>query len=487
ERGADPNITNNRGRSPLHEALSTEAAELLIRHGAEVNKPDVAKKAPLFVATERDSRDVIKVLLSNRADPNSIAKRGRSPLHEARSGEAAEILIKYKAKINARTSSGETPLLLATKEDRKPVIQVLLDKGADAKIPGPFKRFPIHEVQSPEAAMSLIGKTVNINEGDENGETPLFVAVKANRRDVADVLLVKGAADPNISNSDEQSPLHQAQSEEMVDLLIKYQAEVNVRDVQGETPLFAASRLGRVSVLKKLLLNKGDPDVRDYSLQTPLLVASQNGHLCVVQVLLENGVNPNIPDDSLRTPLFVAKSAETAKLLVKKGANVNCIDKKGETALHSFCRGGREDVAKQLLSEGARCDIKNKKQQTAFVIAISKGYLRIASQFLASILNSAESRLEQEFEILSEIGEGGYGKVYKVKKKTDGEEYALKCVTISGDSEKMQRSLREVRAAMQLGGAFIVRCYDAWIEEGHVDEKVIKSQTEPVVGDKTPK
>ncbi|CAG0911092.1 unnamed protein product, partial [Cyprideis torosa] len=158
ECGANPNITNNRGRSPLHKALSAEAAELLIGHGAEVNKTDVANKTPLFVATELDRREVIKHLLSLGADPNSIAKRGRFPLHEARSGNAAEILIEYKADINARTSNGETPLLLATKHDRHSVIQVLLDKEASARIPGPFKRSPLHETQSPEAAKSLIDK-----------------------------------------------------------------------------------------------------------------------------------------------------------------------------------------------------------------------------------------------------------------------------------------------------------------------------------------
>ncbi|CAG0890334.1 unnamed protein product [Cyprideis torosa] len=47
--------------------------------------------------------------------------------------------------------------------------------------------------------------------------------------------------------------------------------------------------------------------------------------------------------------------------------------------------------------------------------------------------------LKQEFEILSEIGEGCYGKVYKVKKRTEGRMYSLECVTISGDSEKMKK------------------------------------------------
>ncbi|CAG0904389.1 unnamed protein product [Cyprideis torosa] len=223
---------------------------------------------------------------------------------------------------------------------------------------------------------------------------------------------------------------------------------------------------------------------------------------------------PTIDEDE-RSPLHKAKTAETAKLLVEKGANVDRINKAGETPLHLCCEWVTKSC-KAAPQYGASCDIRNKEGQTSCEVAIAKGYVYIAAQFphyFPSVLSSTESGFKQEFEVLSGIGEGGYGKVYKVKKKTDGKdyalkcvtisgnsekmqrslrevraamqlgvvykvkkktdgkEYALKCVTISGDSEKMQRSLREVRAAMQLGGYHIVKCYDAWIEVAEDDEK----------------
>ena len=37
----------------------------------------------------------------------------------------------------------------------------------------------------------------------------------------------------------------------------------------------------------------------------------------------------------------------------------------------------------------------------------------------------------KDFEILKKIGEGAFGKVYKVKRKSDGHYYAIKIINIS--------------------------------------------------------
>ncbi|CAG0904570.1 unnamed protein product [Cyprideis torosa] len=373
------------------------------------------------------------------------------------------------------------------------------------------QRSPLHHATSAETAELLIRKGAVVNAKDRRGKTPLFVAIENNRHSVVEVLLAHGA-EPNIMSRESPlyygtCPLHHATSAETAELLIAKGTEVNAKDERGKTPLFVAIENNRHSVVDVLLSHGADPNVTHKDVRSPLFVATERGHNSVVDVLLAHGADPN---GSLgKYPLHQAQSLETAVLLLKKGAilnssfqesvlykklftnekalssilsayksrtgNLDGRNAEGNTLLHLCCEWGNEVVLKCILNEGTRHDLRNNEGKTACEVAIAKGYVHIAAQFphyFPSVLNSTESRLKQEFEILNEIGEGCYGKVYKVKKKTDGKEYALKCVTISGDSEKMQRSLREVRAAMQLGGDHIVKCYDAWIEVAEDDEKV---------------
>ena len=52
----------------------------------------------------------------------------------------------------------------------------------------------------------------------------------------------------------------------------------------------------------------------------------------------------------------------------------------------------------------------------------------------------------RDFHILSKIGEGAYSVVYKVKRMSDGQEYALKKVRMGNLSAKeKENSLNEVR------------------------------------------
>ncbi|CAG0899822.1 unnamed protein product [Cyprideis torosa] len=442
--GANPNIAKLYKTSPLHHAKSAETAELLIQNGAEVNVKDEDHETPLFVATKNDLHSVVEVLLANGADPNIANRYKRSPLHHATSAETAELLIVKGAEENAKDENGKTPLFIATENGRHSVVEVLFANQADPNIANRYQQSPLHRAKSVETAEFLIVKGAEVNVKDRRGKTPLFVATEENLHSVVEVLVAHGA-EPNIANEDERSPLHNATSAETAELLIVKGAEVNAKDKDGRTPLFEATEKNRHSVVK---------------------------------ILLGHGADPNITPKDGHSPLHAAmntESFETAKLLIEKGANVDCIGSSGETALHWCCFLGRGDLAKLLLSKGASPDIRDKEGQTAYEIAISRGYVHVAScfhDFFPSVLSSTESRFRQEFEVLSEMGEGGYGKVYKVKKKADGKEYALKSVTISGWSKKIQRSLREVSAMLKLTGPAIVKCYDAWIEEGECNKKV---------------
>ena len=70
------------------------------------------------------------------------------------------------------------------------------------------------------------------------------------------------------------------------------------------------------------------------------------------------------------------------------------------------------------------------------------------------------------FELISKLGDGSYSVVYKVKRKADGNIYALKKVKLQKLSEKeKENSLNEVRILASVKSAFVVGYKEAFIDE----------------------
>ncbi|XP_074246799.1 eukaryotic translation initiation factor 2-alpha kinase 1 isoform X3 [Saimiri boliviensis] len=79
------------------------------------------------------------------------------------------------------------------------------------------------------------------------------------------------------------------------------------------------------------------------------------------------------------------------------------------------------------------------------------------------------SRYLNEFEELAILGKGGYGRVYKVRNKLDGQYYAIKKILIKGATKTdCMKVLREVKVLAGLQHPNIVGYHTAWIEHVHV-------------------
>ncbi|XP_058536280.1 eukaryotic translation initiation factor 2-alpha kinase 1 isoform X1 [Ochotona princeps] len=75
------------------------------------------------------------------------------------------------------------------------------------------------------------------------------------------------------------------------------------------------------------------------------------------------------------------------------------------------------------------------------------------------------SRYLNEFEELSILGKGGYGRVYKVRNKLDGQYYAIKKILIKGATKTdCMKVLREVKVLAGLQHPNIVGYHTAWVE-----------------------
>lgn len=149
--GADPNLCDLQGNTPLHLAIKYGMAEgvtFLVRGPkakaalrptlARVNLTNFAGLAPVHLAVIGKNLDMLKTLVSSGADVNlADGKMGRSPLHYAVEVEHFPILgyllIEAKADVQAVTFSGDTALHLASSLDLRAVAALLLATGANPK------------------------------------------------------------------------------------------------------------------------------------------------------------------------------------------------------------------------------------------------------------------------------------------------------------------------------------------------------------------
>jgi ankyrin repeat protein len=113
--GADPNIADIQGRTPLHHVLFAREAEVII---------------PLLMASGAE----IDVSAPQSGGETAFLE-ARQLFFEGRDPEAAErvirLLAEYGADINAQDSQGDTVLMTAARRDRTGLVRWLLNLGAD--------------------------------------------------------------------------------------------------------------------------------------------------------------------------------------------------------------------------------------------------------------------------------------------------------------------------------------------------------------------
>jgi len=111
-------------------------AELLLKFGADINKPNFFGESPLFCASMRGRTGVVEFLLQKGANINEVNDHGRTPLSRAISnGKLLTVasLLKYGADTNlAATTNGQTPLLITCKKGNEEMLELLLNhEGVD--------------------------------------------------------------------------------------------------------------------------------------------------------------------------------------------------------------------------------------------------------------------------------------------------------------------------------------------------------------------
>jgi hypothetical protein len=99
---------------------------------------------------------------------------------------------------------------------------------------------------------------------------------------------------------------------------LKYGADVNASDENGNTPLFLASKYEHLEIVKELIKNSADVNIQNKDGHTPLLFASLKGNLEIVKELLNNDADITIKDNDGITALSYAGYSAIDKVSARR-------------------------------------------------------------------------------------------------------------------------------------------------------------------------
>jgi len=224
----------------------------------DINQKDTSGKTYLIYAVIARNKSVIEELLARGADPRVADNQGKTSfdyalddpeilklLEEAKSQhikidfERTEALINAistgnlqqmqdylnaGAQVNLKIIGLEYPLIYAIINNNTPVAQLLLTAGANPNVAlsntphNALGLIAAHNADNAALARALIDAGVDLNAQDDEGSTPLLIAIARNHVNVAKEL-IKAKADPNIAAHDGYTSLMYAIHYENPDLV----------------------------------------------------------------------------------------------------------------------------------------------------------------------------------------------------------------------------------------------------------------------------
>ncbi|KAK5644313.1 hypothetical protein RI129_005613 [Pyrocoelia pectoralis] len=398
-KGARVGDVTKTGRSCLHYVAQYGLKDMVINildKGADINKQNEEGQTPLMLAVTSQRANVVVLLLSRGADPNILDNRGCNALHHAADYTLRNVvkhLITYGCSVNQVNNDGDTALIVAIRCGIASTIHYLLSNGADVNVTdGSGASCLHHAVTFPTLIEDLLKLGLDINKEDNNGNTPLMVAIER-QSDLMIKLLITNGADIFTENKSGFSPIHYAAQYALDDLLnelISKGADINKRTHAGGTPLSLHIQhwYTRRSTTKILLDKGADVSIVDNQTGNSLLhFAAEKGNDDILEVLLSTSMDINSRNNEGDTPLHLSIKrgyTSAAELILTKGADPNIADGRNNTCLHSAVTGGAEDLVKSLLKHGANANAANNDNETPITRAQRSGHLSIVTLLLTN-------------------------------------------------------------------------------------------------------
>lgn len=281
-------------------------------------------KSDVADAAMRGDKAAVRGLVQNKADVNAPQIDGTTALHwavQADDLELADLLIRNGAKVSAATVAGATPLQLAAVNGSAALLDRLVAAGAD-----------------PNASLT------------RSGDTALMIASRTGKVDAVRVLLDRGA-------------------------------KVNAQETWGGTTALMWAVSEKHPEVAKLLIERGaDANARSHYVPS----ASGRGFEGTTPVAQKPGKEFEEFASGWLTPLMFAareNDLESARLLVKAGADINAQAGDGKDALSLAFFDGSYDVADFLIDSHANVNQKDAQRFTPLFWAVDRRNMETAPNF----------------------------------------------------------------------------------------------------------
>jgi ankyrin repeat protein len=148
--------------------------------------------------------------------------------------------------------------------------------------------------------------------------------------------------------------------------MVSHGANVDVVNNHGETPLHKAANGWEdcPELCEILLKHKAMIDAVDQDGNQPLHFACLKGHLETVKLMVSHGANVRAVNSQGQTPLNIAASKWK-----ENPEFCETVDKDGNGPLHLACKQGHIETVIMVLLHGANVNAVNKRGQTPLYIA----------------------------------------------------------------------------------------------------------------------
>jgi ankyrin repeat protein len=439
---------------PIHFAVREghgEAVRILLEAGAAESEWNGCDLDGLIeIAKDRSYEEIALLLDEVRRRRRPVAPLEDHPIHAfAERGDVEQVrdLLHGDATLlNRRDAGGRTPLHRAVKGSAHEVIALLLDRGADMNatdgkdwqaLDHAIWRRRAHSTASgafdtarlllsrgatcdltiaaalgdlPRVTALLDQKPACLHEVRPNGKRALSAAVQFGHREIARLLLERGA-DPNWPEADAPrgASLHAAAGagdRELVELLLAHSADPNGHVESAGNAVYAA----KTPELRALLMGRGgtldpydlvwldeddevirrvteDPDSAEYGCGGVFTAVCTRGKRDLLLRLLDAGIR--VPPVVTGCHSYLLEDTEMLRILLASGMNPDLPTWQRRTFLHDLCSGGKRgqtadaiERAQILLDAGASLLARDEEYRSTPLAWAARTNMREMVEFL---------------------------------------------------------------------------------------------------------